>query len=58
MNYCVVAFATITLISALAWIFEGRGQYKGPQIDKAALRQGEVTGMAVEDEKKIDSPES
>ena len=33
MNYCIVAFAIVLIISTLTWIFDGRRNYKGPQIE-------------------------
>ena len=48
MNYCVVAFGIILIISSIQWIVDGRKNYKGPQIDAAALQNGEVVGMTVE----------
>lgn len=32
MNYCIVAFGIIILISGLQWIFDGRKNYTGPRI--------------------------
>ncbi|KAI5459049.1 amino acid/polyamine transporter I [Mariannaea sp. PMI_226] len=32
MNYCVVAFAIIVLISLIQWVVDGRKNYKGPRI--------------------------
>lgn len=45
MNYCIVAFAIILIIASLTWIFDGRKNYKGPQLDVAAMLNGEVEGM-------------
>ena len=33
MNYAIVAFAVVLIISSLTWIFDGRKNYKGPQIE-------------------------
>ena len=33
MNYAIVAFAVVLIISTLTWIFDGRKNYKGPQIE-------------------------
>lgn len=46
MNYCIVAFAIVVIISAIQWIVDGRKNYKGPQIDVNALMEGQVEGMA------------
>ena len=43
MNYCIVAFAIVLIVSALTWIFDGRKNYKGPQITLVA---GHVQGSA------------
>lgn len=32
MNYCIVAFGIIIIISGLQWIFDGRKNYTGPRI--------------------------
>ncbi|KAI5919577.1 amino acid/polyamine transporter I [Camillea tinctor] len=45
MNYCVVAFGVILLISGVTWIFDGRKNYKGPCVDIEGLLQGKVEGM-------------
>ena len=45
MNYCIVAFAIVIVISAIQWIVDGRKNYKGPQIDVAALVDGSVEGL-------------
>ncbi|KAH8690276.1 amino acid/polyamine transporter I [Talaromyces proteolyticus] len=33
MNYCVVAFGIIVIISAVQWIIDGRKNFTGPRID-------------------------
>ena len=33
MNYCVVAFLIIIIISAIQWVVDGRKNYAGPKID-------------------------
>lgn len=45
MNYCIVAFAIVVIISVIQWFVDGRKNYKGPQIDVAALAAGEVEGL-------------
>jgi hypothetical protein len=48
MNYCVVAFGVMVLIAAFQWIFDGRKNYTGPQIDVDMLVPGPVEGSAVD----------
>jgi len=40
MNYCIVAFAIIILISGIQWIVDGRKNFEGPRItiDESAHR--------------------
>ncbi|KAI3321118.1 amino acid permease [Xylariaceae sp. AK1471] len=45
MNYAVAAFGVILLISGLTWIFDGRKNYKGPQLDVDGLVEGKVEGF-------------
>lgn len=33
MNYCIVAFAIVLLISMIQWFVDGRKNYKGPKVD-------------------------
>lgn len=33
MNYCIVAFAIVLIISMIQWFVDGRKNYTGPQID-------------------------
>ena len=33
MNYCIVAFGIVLIISVLTWIFDGRKNYKGPRVE-------------------------
>ena len=33
MNYCVVVFFIILVISIIQWLVDGRKNYKGPQIE-------------------------
>ena len=33
MNYCIVVFAIVFIISMIQWIFDGRKNYKGPKIE-------------------------
>jgi hypothetical protein len=45
MNYCVVAFGVILLISCTTWFVDGRKHYVGPKVDVYAMLEGKVTGM-------------
>lgn len=33
MNYCIVAFAVVIIISLIQWILDGRKSYSGPKVD-------------------------
>ena len=33
MNYCIVAFAIVLIISMIQWFVDGRKNYKGPKVD-------------------------
>lgn len=48
MNYCVVAFAIIIIISTFQWFIDGKKNFSGPKLDVEAMREGEVLGMAPE----------
>lgn len=45
MNYCVVVFFIILLVSVFQWFIDGRKNFTGPRIDIDALQNGEVVGM-------------
>lgn len=45
MNYCVVAFGIVFVISIVQWIVDGRKNYVGPHIDAEVLEKGIVEGM-------------
>ena len=45
MNYCIVAFAIVIVISTIQWFVDGRKNYKGPQLDVGAMMNGEVEGL-------------
>ena len=47
MNYCVVVFAIILIVSMVQWFGDGRKNYAGPRIDAAALQNAEPMGLAV-----------
>ncbi|KAI4089440.1 MAG: hypothetical protein L6R37_008041 [Teloschistes peruensis] len=38
MNYCIVAFAIVLIISTVQWFIDGRKNFKGPQIEEAVLQ--------------------
>jgi choline transport protein len=44
MNYCVVAFGIIMIVSALQWIFDGRKTYQGPRVTLEVIDQEIVPG--------------
>lgn len=48
MNYCIVAFAIVIIISGIQWIVDGRKNYAGPQMDVDAMRNEAVEGMKVD----------
>ena len=33
INYCIIAFGIVLIINTLTWNFDGRKNYKGPQIE-------------------------
>ncbi|KAL8837756.1 MAG: hypothetical protein Q9170_002407 [Blastenia crenularia] len=38
MNYCIVAFAIVIIISTFQWFIDGRKNFKGPQVDLEIVR--------------------
>jgi len=42
MNYCIVAFAILLIISTIQWFVDGRKNFTGPKIDLEALQHGRV----------------
>lgn len=56
MNYAIAAFGIILLIAGGTWIFDGRKNYHGPQLNVESLAQGTVEGMDPTEEKKDRSP--
>ncbi|KAI1798916.1 amino acid transporter [Daldinia bambusicola] len=44
MNYCIVAFGVILLISVVTWMFDGRKNYAGPHVEVEGL-EGKVEGV-------------
>jgi hypothetical protein len=47
MNYAIVAFGVILLISGATWIFDGRKNYKGPIVEIQGVFDGTVEGMDI-----------
>ena len=45
MNYCVVVFFIILMVSVFQWFIDGKKNFTGPRIDIGALQNGEVVGM-------------
>ncbi len=48
MNYCIVAFAIVIIISIIQWYVDGKKNYTGPKLDVDAMKSGEVIGLAPE----------
>jgi choline transport protein len=48
MNYCIVAFAIVVIISITQWYVDGKKNYTGPKVDVDAMKNGEVVGLAPE----------
>ncbi|KAE9373526.1 amino acid permease [Stipitochalara longipes BDJ] len=46
MNYCVVVFFIILVISIVQWFVDGKKNFTGPRINVDVLQNGEVQGMA------------
>ncbi|KAF7189228.1 putative amino-acid permease C15C4.04c [Pseudocercospora fuligena] len=51
MNYCIVAFAIILLISVVQWIVDGRKNYQGPRVT-IDVREHE---QAVQERRSVDT---
>lgn len=47
MNYCIVAFAIIIIVSAIQWIVDGRKNYEGPRITIDEVRRASMIPDAV-----------
>lgn len=45
MNYAIVAFGVILLISGGTWIIDGRKNYKGPVVDIPGMFHGPIDGL-------------
>jgi amino acid transporter len=50
MNYCIVAFAIVVIISLIQWIVDGRKNYTGPKVD---LEELILTATQNEEDAKI-----
>jgi len=48
MNYCIVAFAIVLIISIVQWFVDGRKNFHGPQINAESIKHGEIQGMAAD----------
>ena len=48
MNYCIVAFAIVIIISISQWYVDGKKNYTGPKLDVDAMKNGDVVGLASE----------
>lgn len=46
MNYCIVAFGIILIISVIQWFVDGRKNFKGPKIDPEVLEQADLVGLS------------
>jgi choline transport protein len=57
MNYCIVAFGVILLISGATWFIDGRKHYKGPGMDIDGMLNGKVEGMDPSAGDSSDKPE-
>jgi len=45
MNYCVVVFFIIVVVSIVQWFVDGKKNFSGPRVNVEALQNGEVVGM-------------
>jgi len=50
MNYAIVAFAVIILISTVQWFVDGRHNYKGPSFDEEAYLQAAAGSAGIDAE--------
>ena len=46
MNYCIVAFGIILIISVIQWVVDGRKNFKGPHVDPVILEQANLEGIS------------
>lgn len=46
MNYCIVAFGIILVISVVQWYVDGRKNFKGPAVDPEVLQQADLVGIS------------
>ncbi|MCJ1227678.1 hypothetical protein MMC12_004334 [Toensbergia leucococca] len=49
MNYCVVAFFIVLVISTIQWYDDGRKNFKGPRVDLEGIENGKGVGIPVEE---------
>jgi len=45
MNYCLVVFFIIVVISIIQWFVDGKKNFTGPRVNIEQLANGEVMGM-------------
>ncbi|EKD20171.1 uncharacterized protein L3040_004041 [Drepanopeziza brunnea f. sp. 'multigermtubi'] len=45
MNYCIVVFSIIIVISIVQWLVDGKKNFTGPRFDVEDLQNGEVLGV-------------
>ncbi|TVY83674.1 Amino-acid permease [Lachnellula suecica] len=45
MNYCVVVFAIILIVSIIQWFVDGKKNFTGPRVNIENLQNGEVVGV-------------
>jgi choline transport protein len=48
MNYCIVAFVIVLIVSIIQWYVDGKKNYSGPKLDMDAMKNGEVVGLSPE----------
>ena len=48
MNYCIVAFAIVIIISIIQWIVDGRKNFNGPYIDQSVFRATSIADVPIE----------
>lgn len=40
VDYCIVAFTIVLIISTVQWFIDGRKNFKGPRVDLDVLQRG------------------
>lgn len=48
MNYCIVAFAIVIIISVIQWFIDGRKNFHGPYIDESVFRATSIADVPIE----------